>query len=752
MSTSGPSIGVVESLIGASGQTGGWSVISVHPCNPYQQSSSASFTRLTSRNYQYPLFNFSAIKCAYVNWYNYTSTTNFGETPNGNPIIISASYQPENPANNTLNEASGDPDSAFEFQGNRFGIVPQGGILWTDPKIVGIPANTPFFVKTGVESPSYPQPSTPSITNGAGGQYTTGTWYAGITIVYQLGVESPCSAAVTVTTTGGNNAIITTDPTQAAYPGAIGYRVWIGTTNTRLYDSGSGIVAFGNNYTSTIIPLLAANVGLQSVAPGSTTYIPTGGSALGGTVPGASNNGEYSTSGLMSVQAGRYATPTYSGYTYAPTVVMGYDSNGVHPSLGLLGDSIGAFSADYGFGSNYGGYFVRACLNQTTYPNYYTPSTPPTLPFINLSASGETVQDIAQYGGYQRISLLALCSYMVFELGTNDIYVGGLSSATTIGNIMTVLNRATAMTNKQIRWVTLLPRTLTATNVDGWTTVTNQTLTSALKEGYRRQVNNWIMSAYGSGATITGETLFGNVAGTITPTTNLYAGGDGATTTFLSAYPFLEGSEQVYNNGVLKAVTTDYVYFGAQSITVNGVTHTYASGITWNTAPLNGNTITQNYTPLVGMSPQYGTNVSYWNPCSLIEVNASGTPTTNGGWWKAGNPTPVLGTTNATTGTNGFTVVGNGVSWTQDQYRGRVVRIVADSSAPSAVNDQAVVLWNNTTTLTMATTWANAPDSNAQFQIIDTYSFDGTHPSTYGHCLLAPIVPAAQIAAGSNSV
>jgi hypothetical protein len=354
--------------------------------------------------------------------------------------------------------------------------------------------------------------------------------------------------------------------------------------------------------------------------------------------------------------------------------------------------------------------------------------------YVWLSTGGEHASDFAGGGGMRRTQLASYCTDIFCDYSTNDLSLG-TSAATIASYIQTIAARFTGQ-GKRFHQVPTLPRAL---STDGWLSIANQYISSTTLEGNRRQVVNWVRSK-NSGAQITGETLFCAVAGNATPSTNLYAGGDGVTTTFTAAYPFQTGTETISVGGTPQSPSA-YTYYGA--VTIGGVQ--YASGVVFTTAPAASSAMTATYMPMPNYRAACGPLADVWDISGIVEVNSSGVPTTNGGWWIADVTTVFDSGTSS--GSNTATSFNNtSKSWTTNQYRGYVLRILTDTVNPSAAGLQVVISGNTATQLTLgASGLASTPSSSATYEIIDPITQDGTHPTTRGHMRLAPALPISSL-------
>jgi hypothetical protein len=225
--------------------------------------------------------------------------------------------------------------------------------------------------------------------------------------------------------------------------------------------------------------------------------------------------------------------------------------------------------------------------------------------------------------------------------------------------------------------------------------------------------------------------MFGCYAGTPGPSTNFYGGGNGTAVAFLTRQPFAQGSETVKVAGATKTVTTDYTYLGTQ--TINGVN--YASGVTFTAAPANAATVTASYTAAAGSKNLGGPLVDLYDAAGLLECDSSGVAGTGGGWWAP--DTSSVRATGTPTAVTSSSITDSGKAFATDQHRGYSIRITADPVAPTAVGQVRTIAWNTATFVQVATNWTVNPSTSASYEIADSPTQDGTHPTTKSHVALA---------------
>jgi hypothetical protein len=710
-------------------KAGSWSVISNNPIRPSARISSSSFFTETGRIEVVPPFDIVAVRLVYANWY----TGGTGETPNTNPICITATVQPRV---TTVNEVAGDPTIPVTFGGKSYIWLGRGKIAISDPVYIGVPAGQRFYVKSSPNNALPAAPPAPTVNvSGSGSAFSSGnTCHFSITYVYPDGIESLASATTSASIASSGQNFVVTSPTAVA--GAIGYRVWmsyVGAT-TPQYDAGSGTVPFGTNFTVTRGLPSATAQNIEQVEGGGPSYYPVGSGVLGGTGAGSANNGEGFTNGVNWTPDGRAVTAQGAGNKFGPTAVLAIAADGeLKKSVGLIGDSIMSAAGDNGFGWQRGGFIVRAITGQLS--RAYDANIVPNFGHVMVAQGSESASQFAGPAGMKRTQLASLCTTVVSNYGTNDLSNG---SAQVCGNIWIIGKRFTDQGKKFIQ-TTLDPRT-SQSPANGWQTISGQTVT-AVSEGARRAINNWIISNTGQ-TVITNEAPFRIYAGSQGPGYNFYGGSTGTIVSFATSHPFIQGTESVTVNGAEQAFTSNYTYY--QTFTVNGIN--YASGITFTSAPADGSDVRITFTKMAGLCHS-GNGLSgladHWDTASAVEVDANGNNLLNGGWVKP-LTTIHIPSRNVTAATS--TVITDSTqSWTQDQWRGYCMMITADSSTPAAVGQVRCIQFNSATQLTTNTAFSPAPSASAQYAIISTNMTDGTHVSTEGHIAKAQAVDLTKI-------
>lgn len=698
----------------------GWSIISTHSIATTGPSS--GIRSRSSRIEFYVPSQMTEIAALFDNRQTLSNT----ESPFYWPITVGASLQR---LGASIDQNVSDINIPMLINGKRKSVIAPGGTALARVKAELSPGRNFIcaYAAAGVRS----IPATPTMAAISGAGLAVGTFAGGYIVVYPDGSESPCSAAVTVTTTSGNQQVQLTGPAAGTFEGASGWLPMFAARGavTPLYDIGADLMPFGASFTYSREP--SNFTPLRRILPNTAPAIPLGGGVNGGTAPGGSNNGEFSLDNIDLTGTSWTNPGGVRSTAYGPAIVLGRDPARVWPSLAVLGDSIPTATADYGLGTNVGGFAVRAVLGQTT-NRAYDPSIVPKIGYVLLSQGGETAAQFAGSSGLLRSELAGYATTVLIAYGTNDL-TAGTSATSIIGLVLAIGSR---FPRQQVRIKTLLPR---ATSSDGWMTVANQTIGNQSLEGNRRQFNAWASSD--STTLVTGEVPYTVAAGAATPATNFYSGGDGGSTIFLPRRPFVAGTEAVRVAGVIKSLTTDYTYYGAAII--NGVQ--YASGVVFSVAPASG--VTFDYVPMPLVAALGGTNHEIWDTSDVLEVNAAGSPVKNGGWWAPGAGGSLVSGTSS--GSNS-TVLLNDTSkaWATNQYRGYCVRIVTDTTTPAAVGQMGVIASNTATQLALGgtgfilgTAQGVTPSAAATYQIIDPKTLDGTHPTTLGAMLEGAAIP-----------
>lgn len=730
----------------------GWTVIGTNGWNPSTATSTHQNNSFLTENVA-PVA-LKGIKAVFGNYtHNTALPVYWGEQPNTNYINVRAMLV-------RLDVQVGGQYDAIPFTFNQkdMGSCSGTALLESDPIYVNIAQGERYYIMSCPSLPLRPAAAQPTITpSNTGGSIPAGTYFGCITYVYPDGTEGISSAAsASYTITGSVGSIVVTSPSNPN-DGSIGYRYYNNTAGagsaSRMYLTPYGTTPFGTNLTVLTFQQGASAIyGLPQTLPGS-AQIALGGGITGGTGPGSSNNGE----GLSYLQELAYPgftiSPGSTSGVYGPVAVLGLTENQPVPSMAIIGDSVVSQAGDAGYANGKGAYVMRALLKQTAQFAYDPTILNPVCGFTKLSNGGETSLQFAtpEYS-YKRRNLANRCSHIFNNYSIND--VGAPGACTEILNNLVIAKWFLADPKKTLWQDTIQPKMGSS---DGFTTIANQIYygSGGILEGNRRQYNN-VLRNLGGAVTVTNENMLRGQAANVPASVNFYSGSDGTTRGYVTAQPFVQGTEIIQFNAVTQALTTNYTYLNA--VTIMGVN--YASGISIvGTVPANGLSVTASYTSMPGYAAMVlaytgSSNLILPDTCAnTIEVNSSNVPTPNGGFWRV-DPTALLTATLNGTGTNTTqTLVDNSKTWTQDQWRGYQAIITADPVTPTSVGQLLNIGSNTATTLTSdGTFWALyagqaavTPSNQASYIIIDGYVFDGVHPSSRGHILRALAIDTTKI-------
>lgn len=727
----------------------GWSLISSKPGeSQYQQSIGAGSTFLnTCRSIFYLPKGMTSgvtdIRIIFLNAINYNSVDYI---PGPNILKIRASLW-TTANSSTFLQASGDaPIANFTFGGSSTGICERGKQLAGEAHGVNLIQGQPYFLHCEQSCALVPALTAPvCTTSGSGSGFSSGTFYVSITQHFADGSESIASAYSLGATPSSGQNIVVTSPTNPGN-GSDGYRVFISTagqssTNYPAYDCNVGVVPYGTNATIITPPNTNYLGWLECVfASGSSASIIGGGTIFGGTAVGGRANGEGINTNVDVIGGTKVSNASNGGNAFMPNAILVASHQGNWPSWAVQGDSIFDGTGDNGYGGSGGiGYMARAIVNQCS-ALQYSPTIIPTWGYVCVAVGGDSAKNFATNQGLSRSQLCNLAVNVADDYGTNDLTFG---SSSIVASLQTIAARHTGV-GKNWYYTGILPRGGVGSANSAYTNLTDQVLVvGGLSEGIRRAVNNWAADAVASNA-ITGDNLFQVFAGSVGPTYNVYEGGNGTATQFITAYPFLEGSETITNGGnactysASPSGQNQYSYL--LPTTING--QSYASGITFGMAPTNGNLIVGAYTKISGMVALLGPLTHYLNAPLAIEINGSGNPQTNGGFI-ALSQTPVIGTiaspqSLSATSSTGFT--DSTLTLTQDQYAGYCVAIVSDSVTPTAAGQVQCIATNTTAGVFTCGAWTVQPSTSAKYVILLSNMQTSTHPSSQGHMVIGAYI------------
>ncbi len=676
-------------------------------------------------------FAVSSIQLGYCNLVSPGASYNQNDY-NANPISIDATVMP-NAA--MVTDTNSTATIAATFHGGSRAWISPGQCIYSDPIPMNGSAGEHYYVRTGVQANPLPAPAAPTLTGTTGGFLNPSTTYY-VSVVYETPLGDISLPGMTSQAPGGSNTAFTvTSP--AAYAGSTCYDVFIGVASTYQYETGYDCVPLGTNVTLALgepngLQARWVNGSMTSI----TTMIPsgmvvTGAAGNAGNPPVNSYEGETAgtdqgyTGGSVSANStgnGGYGTSTILGVPIARSI-----------SLGIVGDSILNGRNDWAYfglnstGANFGGWANRAADNQFT-NTIWDPRIQPQWGKVNVSYSGETGSTFnSAFAGPRRKLVSNGTTTILDNYGTNDL--NNPTSSTQTLNTLYQIGQYFTQQGKHYIHTTILPR---LSSLDGFQTLANEIFTSSTFEGRRRQVNN-VLLGMKNGGTVTGETMFAEKSGaSLAYNTNFYAGGDGATTTFLTAYPFPcpnavgSNAETVLVNGV---ATNAYTYYDQYAF---GTGSTYCGGVTFTAAPTSGYTVTISYTTMPSFCALVGGDCNIFDAANVVEVNSAGTPGTNGGLWGIpGTTTIATGQTlttwsaSALTNTGGFN---GGIAI--DAWRGYTAILTGGGCSSSyAATD---IYANSTTVLSVDPQTGCTPNASSTFKVLSaTATTDGTHPSNY---------------------
>ena len=130
-----------------------------------------------------------------------------------------------------------------------------------------------------------------------------------------------------------------------------------------------------------------------------------------------------------------------------------------------------------------------------------------------------------------------------------------------------------------------------------------------------------------------------------------------------------------------------------------------------------------------------------FDAAAVVECNAAGTPTLNGGYWLPNTTTATL-TGACTSGSTSVLINDTNLSLTQDQYRGSLLRMTSGTQN----NLQAVIYGNSATAFSLTGALTGSPSAADTFSIYSSgYTVDGTHPSSLAHQAISAAFPTSLV-------
>jgi len=397
----------------------------------------------------------------YANVYNGTN----GETPNSNPIVVSAAIVY---AQNVY---------PVTFGGQAVGRVDGGALLWSDPVGVYLPAGA-VIQERCVATVSLP-PTTLAASAGSGGSLSAATYYYKVTSVTDLGESGPSVEVSAAVSASGSVTVSWADLNTL--------------TATRSFKVYRATTAGGEKYLATVAPWMTSFVDAGAASPATASpptqqYVPFGfplnpNNAMEGQAfnqPYVINN-PYNFGGFSSVNS-----PCFSAYAIAGIPAVGDTT----AAVALLGDSIMSGTGDLTWPTaiNDCGFGVRA-INGTR-------------PYLNKAQGGETLVNFQGNARRVRLASIAGCRHAVVNYVTNSLATQSVAQMqASVLDITAAVNGVGA----KVWWCTCNPKTASA---DGWSTITNQTpyaATDGVDANYpspelrRQAMNAWMRDASAAG-------------------------------------------------------------------------------------------------------------------------------------------------------------------------------------------------------------------------------------------------------------
>jgi hypothetical protein len=696
-------------------RTGGYSIVSDHGAKGSNLTETAVATTTTGQFEVRPPFAITMLRLVFGDWYNGTN----GENAIGNSVLWGASF---NYQGASVNDSINNIGQEFSFGGLQKAWCQPGETLFTDPLPVNEGANALNWVKCSASTPIPAAPSAPALTASSTSIIASGTYYVGIAYHYP-GLGFSLLSTLTSITITTHQGISVTSPSAVA--GSDGYGVFMTNVNTTYaYDTFTGVVPYG---TAALVQYWNNNGLTYAARCSQVAYAPFGVIVQGGTAAGSANNGEGYITGTDAAHPGVAVNSASGAAMPSPVMMLGLAADGkVHPSIGVMGDSrmeghmdTAAYATSEGLGP-----VARFAAGQTNLSSCaYNVSSPNLYPFVTIAQSSETLAIVNSSQFKNRSGLVSWATHVIDDLGINDC---GAGAAPMLANAIPIAVKQCNY-GQYYYHTTLDPHT---SSTDGWATTTNQTFATNEDEADRRQFNNCLVDTSATTLAVTGDVPFRVASSAYGPSGTPYSGGDAATTIYIAKYPMLESSFTNTVNGSAAAYTFLY------PATING--QTYASGVTFTSAPASGATVLFNYTKPVGFQslvnslalfPTCRTTIQWWN--AGTEVNSSGTVAYDGGFWAPWAGTVATGQT--VTSTTVAVLTNTAWSYTQDQLRntGACVIITADTGTPASVGQSRGIGYNTATQIYVPVSFTTQPSTSAVFTIAYSLTPDGLHGSTF---------------------
>lgn len=216
------------------------------------------------------------------------------------------------------------------------------------------------------------------------------------------------------------------------------------------------------------------------------------------------------------------------------------------PSVAAAGDSIAIDTGTVTLGAM--GYIGRACVNAG-------------FPVLRIGEGAERALTVASAISYwKRTRLAAMCTHVISNYGTNDIFGSSRTLAQVKADLQTLWTMWSRM-GLQVYQCTVLPR---PTSTDGNLTLANQSIANAGQEAVRTGLNSWLRDTSSSGAVAQSS---GTLRGIFDPCATIEVNAAGALTLNGGFWAIPAGSTIT---GTATGVTTSVITDSGQARTVNG--------------------------------------------------------------------------------------------------------------------------------------------------------------------------------------
>ncbi|TRL39817.1 hypothetical protein [Rhizobium straminoryzae] len=410
------------------------------------------------------------------------------------PGIMEAGYSPINVtaamdklgSTETANDGHTVP---VAFNGSRRARVDPGCVLFSDPVFLPLSKGERFYTKTASDTFAVPAPDAPAVSaSGTGGALAAGASYLiSVCYIFADGSESLLSAGSVATIPAGASTGSITVTSPAAYPGAIAYRVCIGSRNAT-----TGVqAAYAKACQEGLAAIGQPKTIIREQTAGARTRL-IGGAAGRASGGGIRDVGEVASLGDRTIPGATLDVSASPNNIYTPLTILGRPKRPC-ASVAIVADSKGAGTGDGGVGYGEGGFIVRGITNRLDLK--MQDQTTPLCGYIPMGLGGEKLDDFvnslaSSVRDRTRNRLAELANNIISNYGNND---KGLGFSTFRANL---LKAVSWYAPRGIKWhqMTLPPSTNTT---DAWTTVAGQTKVST--EATRLQINAWLRDTGPSG-------------------------------------------------------------------------------------------------------------------------------------------------------------------------------------------------------------------------------------------------------------